>query len=85
MIIYINSKLEEIPQNVDTVGKLLDYLKVSRNGTGVGINNRLVKAKDWDKTFLRNEDRVMIISAAYGGWQFSRNWYYTAALRYFSF
>lgn len=67
MILYINSKLEEIPQNVDTVGKLLDYLKVSRNGTGVGINNRLVTAKDWDKTFLRNEDRVMIISAAYGG------------------
>lgn len=67
MIIYINSSPRDIPENCRTVGNLLDFLNIKRGGTGIGLNNRLVPSREWDSTFLKNEDRVMIISAAYGG------------------
>lgn len=67
LTIFINSKSEQIPDNVDTVGKVLDHLRIKRQGTGIGLNNHLVAAKDWDNTQVKEGDRVMIISAAYGG------------------
>lgn len=67
MQIYINSTFTVVPDSINTVGKLLDFKKVSRQGTGVGINNRLVKAVDWDSTPIKEEDRIMIVSATYGG------------------
>lgn len=67
MRVYINSKMQEIPDSVDTIGKLIDHLGIPRQGTGIGLNNRLVTARDWDATTLSEDDRVMIISATYGG------------------
>lgn len=67
MNIYVNSEYREIPENVKTVGNLLDYLDIKRTGTGVGVNNRLIVARNWDSVSLQPDDRVTIISAAYGG------------------
>lgn len=67
MLVFINSQSQNIPDGVDTVGKLLDHLRISRQGTGVGVNNRLIQARDWDNTAIHEEDRIMIISATYGG------------------
>lgn len=67
MILYINSKPQEVPDTASTIGKVIDYLRISRQGTGIGLNNRLVPSVEWDKTPVRNEDRLMIISAAFGG------------------
>ena len=67
MIVYINSKMTELPESVRTVEQLLDHLHIARQGTGVGINNRLIKSADWAKTFLNPEDRIMVIAATYGG------------------
>lgn len=67
MIVYLNSEIKEIPEEVDTVGKLLDFFRIARTGTGVGINNRLVMAKDWDATRICPNDRLTVISATFGG------------------
>ena len=67
MIVYINSKLTEIPDSVNTVEKLLEHLKIPRQGTGVGINNNLITSCSWDKAEIKPEDRIMMISATYGG------------------
>lgn len=67
MKIFVNSTTKQVPEDVNTVGKLLDYLRMSRQGTGVGINNRLVASKDWDKTPIKEDDRLTVISATYGG------------------
>lgn len=67
MNVIINSKTTEIPDDVRTVGQLLDHLRLPRQGTGVGINNTLVLTKNWDNTYLSPDDRIMIISAAFGG------------------
>lgn len=67
MNVYINSKLTEIPDNVDTLGKLLDYLKIPRQGTGIGVNNHLTVACNWDHTRIQNDDNILMISATFGG------------------
>lgn len=67
MNIYVNSKQSDIPDEINTVGKLLDHLQIDRKGTGVAINNNLVLSKNWDTTFLKSDDRVLIISATFGG------------------
>lgn len=67
MIIYINEQPKEIPDDINSIGKLLDFIHVKHGGTGVGHNSRLVKASEWDSTFISNNDRVLIISATYGG------------------
>ena len=67
MNLFVNSNFTEVPSEINTVGKLLDHLKVSRLGTGVGVNNRLIPNKNWDCTSLNDDDRIVIISATYGG------------------
>lgn len=67
MIIYINSRPESIPAGIDTVAKVMEYLKISIHGTGVGLNGRLIPSKNWESTKLKEDDRLMVISAAYGG------------------
>lgn len=67
MNIYINSKQENVPENVKSVAQLLSFLHIGNQGTGVAINNRLIKASDRDSTFLKEDDNVIIISATYGG------------------
>ena len=67
MTVFINSKPKDLPAEVNTVEKLLEFLRIPHGGTGVGINNRLIKSKDWSVTFLKPEDNILIISATYGG------------------
>lgn len=67
MKIYINSKFQEIPDNVETIELLLDHLKVAKEGTGVGVNNVLIPSKEWSLKRLNPEDNVIIITATYGG------------------
>lgn len=67
MIVFINSTSENIPDEINTVGKLMDFKRISRQGTGVGLNGKLVPARDWDATNLKADDRIMVISATYGG------------------
>ena len=67
MNIYVNSKLQVVPKEIDTLGKLIDFLRIPRGGTGIGLNNKLILSKVWDSTPLHPDDRVMIIAAAYGG------------------
>lgn len=67
MKVYINSSLKEIPETVDSVKKLLEFLHYPINGTGVGINNHLIKAAEWDTVTVKEDDHVVIITASFGG------------------
>lgn len=67
MKLYINANLQEFPDSVSTVAQLLEYLHIPAEGTGVGINNRVILASDRKSTPLQEGDRVTIISATYGG------------------
>ena len=65
--IFVNSKPVSLPENVTTVSQLLDFMHIPTQGTGVGINSRIIPAADWNATPLKENDNVIIISAAYGG------------------
>lgn len=67
MNVYINSIRREIPDEINTVGKLITYLKIPETGTGVGVNNRITVARNWATTAIQEDDRIVVISAAYGG------------------
>ena len=56
-----------VPAEITTIGRLIDYLKISRQGTGVGLNSHLVPNQKWDMTPIRENDSLVIISATYGG------------------
>lgn len=67
MLVFVNSKATNIPKEVNTVSRLLDFLRIPKTGTGIGINNNIVLAKNWDSTEIKEEYRIIIISASYGG------------------
>lgn len=67
MNIILNSKSTNVPDHCSTVGEILDFLDISRKGTGVGVNNKLVKASDWDSFKVNEGDSLTVITAAYGG------------------
>lgn len=67
MNLYINSKLNNVPDEINNVARLLQYLHIPENGTGVSLNGKLVKAKDRSITYLKDEDSLLIISATFGG------------------
>lgn len=67
MEIYVNNNRIALPVGVNTIGKLIEHLNISKTGTGVGLNNRLVPARNWDSTLLSEDDRLTVISATYGG------------------
>lgn len=67
MKIFVNSESRIIPDDVKTVAELLKYLSIPEEGTGVGINNRLIVHRNWNVTTLEENDNVVIISATYGG------------------
>lgn len=67
MNLYINSKLNNVPDEIDNVARLLQYLHIPENGTGVSLNGKLIKAKDRNITYLKDEDSLLIISATFGG------------------
>lgn len=67
MKITLNNISEQLPQENCTVLDLLNYKGINRNGTAVSVNDRIVRHSAWESTRLSEGDRVVIISAAFGG------------------
>lgn len=67
MQIFVNSNPKEVPDTINSLSRLLEYLNVPLQGTGVALNNKLVISRNWGITTLKPDDHVMIISASYGG------------------
>lgn len=67
MTLFINNNSRNVPDSVRTIKDLLVFLSLPDEGTGVGLNGRLVPSRNWDSTQLKDEDRLMIVTATYGG------------------
>ena len=67
MILHINSEITPVSDEINTVEKLLAFMNIPANGIAVGLNNRLIEARNFSIAELHDQDRVMIIKAAYGG------------------
>lgn len=67
MLIFINNNPQKIDRDSCSIKDLLLSLDIPDKGVGVGVNNKLIKAKDWNAYSLNDGDRVTIIKATYGG------------------
>lgn len=67
MNVYINNTLTPLPAQVMTVEDLLNWKQIPLQGTAVAVNDKLVIKRNWQSTNLSDQDRLTIISAAFGG------------------
>ncbi|MDE5920838.1 MAG: sulfur carrier protein ThiS [Paramuribaculum sp.] len=66
MNIIINGKTYEIPE-ASTLQDALDMANVKPQGIATALNNHVVTADMRPKTVLADGDRIVIITAFYGG------------------
>lgn len=66
MRIYVNNKPEDFEEGL-TLSGLLEKKGIKENGTAISVNDQLVCHGCWDERQLADGDRLIIISAAFGG------------------
>lgn len=66
MKILINNQ-ERIFEDGITLEEAVKAVKPNAKGVAAALNNRVVKRADWSKTFLHDNDNILIISAVCGG------------------
>ena len=64
--IFINGDLKKFPQETNIVS-LLEILNISSKHIAIEINESLIFRSDWEKTNLKDEDKVEIVKAIGGG------------------
>lgn len=67
MNVYINNILTPLPAQVMTVEDLINWKQIPLQGSAVAVNDKLVIKRNWQFTNLSDQDRLTIISAAFGG------------------
>lgn len=67
MKIDINNQPVEIPDDISDVESLMLWRKIPTIGTAVALNGKLVPHSKWKDTTLKDNDAIVVISAAYGG------------------
>lgn len=67
MKIFINNQHVELPAGEMTVGELMEWRNIPSGGTAITLNDRIVSKSDRESTRLSDGDRIVVISAAFGG------------------
>lgn len=67
MKIFINNQLVELPAGEMTVAELIAWRNIPSGGTAITLNDRIVRLSDRESTKLSDGDRIVVISAAFGG------------------
>jgi sulfur carrier protein len=66
----VRISLNGAPATLDTgitIGGVVDGLGKGRRGVAVAVNDEVVPRSRWDKTAVRDHDRVEILTASQGG------------------
>ncbi len=66
MKIFVNNKAVEVTDNC-TIGQVIQTQGLSHSNIAVALNNKLVVRNVWEETFVNENDKIIIIAAAYGG------------------
>jgi thiamine biosynthesis protein ThiS len=67
MKILLNDESYEIAENTSVTMLFQKLGKEDLRGWAVAVNGNIISKYDFEKTFLREEDRVILIQAAQGG------------------
>ncbi|MFI3262729.1 MAG: sulfur carrier protein ThiS [Rikenellaceae bacterium] len=50
-----------------TLQQLIEELKIETKGVAIGINNKVIARKSWAETPIVENDKIVIVSAVFGG------------------
>ncbi len=69
MEITLNNQPETIGDGEEeiTISQLLAKKEINPNGTAIAVNDHLICHDCWDSHKLQDGDRIVMISAAFGG------------------
>lgn len=65
--IKINNVKTDLPNDYMNLLELLEWKGITKGGTAVAVNNKIVKHENWSLTHFSEGDTVTVISAAFGG------------------
>lgn len=67
MLIYLNNQPLKLDNDSISVAEFLTFKGIKSSGTAVSLNDRLIPHSKWEETSINKGDRLLIISAAFGG------------------
>ena len=67
MKITFNGEVMDTPSPEMTVMELLEWRGGKLQGTAVAVNDKIVPRSKWQDTKIKEDDRIVMISAAFGG------------------
>lgn len=68
MRLWINGQKEEFSEKILTLSDLLKAKGLSeKRGIAVAVNNQVIPRTAWASTRLKDDDQIIIITAAQGG------------------
>jgi sulfur carrier protein len=66
MKLEINGEMRSVPASA-TIRELLENLEIKPDRIAVELNLRIIKSKDWDRTPVKEADRIEIVQFVGGG------------------
>jgi sulfur carrier protein len=67
MEIFINNEKKEVPEGT-TIEALVDQMKITdKAGLAVAVNQKVIPRKKWAETTLNSGDKLLLITATFGG------------------
>ncbi len=67
MKITVNNEVLDTPSPEMNVRELLEWRNIPSAGTAVAVDNKLVPRDKWDSRYIKEDETITIISAAFGG------------------
>lgn len=67
MHIYVNDEPVNIGKEEICISELIELRRMPMGGTAVAVNDRLIPKSRHEEYYLHEGDRVILISAAFGG------------------
>ncbi len=70
MNVYVNGELREV-RGTSSLAQLITELDLPVARIAIELNRDVVRRGDWDRTMLKDEDRIEIVHFVGGGVEFS--------------
>lgn len=67
MTIIYNNETLKLPQDNMTISELAKWKEIPSQGAAIALNDTLIKKNSWETTELKDMDKVVVITAAFGG------------------
>ncbi len=67
MIIWVNQQPQEVVSPISLLQLMQQLNKAEQKGIAVALHQKVIPKERWDRTNLKEEDKITIITATQGG------------------